>query len=151
MLQSSQVILLFIRNATERIHELSTGMYVPIFWLGYLRSQKFPCLGCWQPWSGRRENDCRKPTTICENSHFLERSYACVLKSICEVDSIFFSEGQQLRYCGIGRGYDDIFIKGNPSDMKVSIPPSFSRFRINTNISSSHTMEKKGGLLLWLG
>lgn len=30
-----------------------------------------------------------------------------------------FVEGQQLRYCGIGVGYDDIIIKGNPEEMKV--------------------------------
>ena len=27
-------------------------------------------------------------------------------------------EGQQLRYCGIGTGYDDIYIQGNPAEMK---------------------------------
>ncbi|CAE6511221.1 unnamed protein product [Rhizoctonia solani] len=32
---------------------------------------------------------------------------------------IFWSaQGQQLRYCGIGIGYDDIIIKGNPEEMK---------------------------------
>ncbi|CAE7206097.1 unnamed protein product [Rhizoctonia solani] len=32
---------------------------------------------------------------------------------------IFWSaQGQQLRYCGIGTGYDDIIIKGNPEEMK---------------------------------
>ncbi|CAE6416459.1 unnamed protein product [Rhizoctonia solani] len=32
---------------------------------------------------------------------------------------IFWSaQGQQLRYCGIGTGYDDVIIKGNPGDMK---------------------------------
>jgi len=32
---------------------------------------------------------------------------------------IFWSaQGQQLRYCGTGVGYDDIIIKGNPDDMK---------------------------------
>ncbi|KAH7339741.1 flavoprotein [Rhizoctonia solani] len=32
---------------------------------------------------------------------------------------IFWSaQGQQLRYCGIGSGYDDIIIKGNPEEMK---------------------------------
>lgn len=28
-------------------------------------------------------------------------------------------EGQQLRYCGIGEGYDDIIIQGSPDEMKV--------------------------------
>jgi apoptosis-inducing factor 3 len=27
-------------------------------------------------------------------------------------------EGQQLRYCGVGVGYDDIYIQGNPAEMK---------------------------------
>jgi hypothetical protein len=27
-------------------------------------------------------------------------------------------EGQQLRYCGIGTDYDDIYIQGNPAEMK---------------------------------
>ena len=27
-------------------------------------------------------------------------------------------EGQQLRYCGVGVGYDDIYIQGNPADLK---------------------------------
>ncbi|KAF7985675.1 hypothetical protein HWV62_2223 [Athelia sp. TMB] len=29
-----------------------------------------------------------------------------------------FPEGQQLRYCGIGAGFDDIFIKGDPDELK---------------------------------
>lgn len=31
-----------------------------------------------------------------------------------------FSEGQQLRYCGSGVGYDDVIIDGNPDEMKVN-------------------------------
>jgi len=32
---------------------------------------------------------------------------------------VFWSaQGQQLRYCGNGRGYDDVFIKGDPGEMK---------------------------------
>ncbi|KAJ7749504.1 hypothetical protein DFH07DRAFT_828598 [Mycena maculata] len=32
---------------------------------------------------------------------------------------IFWSaQGQNIRYCGIGSGYDDIFIKGNPDELK---------------------------------
>ncbi|KAI0249164.1 flavoprotein [Lactifluus subvellereus] len=32
---------------------------------------------------------------------------------------IFWSaQGQQLRYCGIGIGYDDIYIQGNPAELK---------------------------------
>ncbi|KAH9953007.1 flavoprotein [Lactifluus volemus] len=32
---------------------------------------------------------------------------------------IFWSaQGQQLRYCGIGVGYDDIYIQGNPAELK---------------------------------
>ncbi|KAJ7678510.1 hypothetical protein B0H17DRAFT_944488 [Mycena rosella] len=32
---------------------------------------------------------------------------------------IFWSaQGQNIRYCGIGSGYDDIFIKGNPEELK---------------------------------
>jgi hypothetical protein len=27
-------------------------------------------------------------------------------------------EGQQLRYCGVGLGYDDIYIQGNPAELK---------------------------------
>ncbi|ELU42680.1 flavoprotein [Rhizoctonia solani AG-1 IA] len=37
---------------------------------------------------------------------------------------IFWSalvEGQQLRYCGIGAGHEDVIIKGNPDEMKVSV------------------------------
>lgn len=29
-------------------------------------------------------------------------------------------EGQQLRYCGLGHGYDDVFVKGNPGELKAS-------------------------------
>ena len=28
-------------------------------------------------------------------------------------------EGQQLRYCGYGAKHDDIFIKGDPNELKV--------------------------------
>lgn len=28
------------------------------------------------------------------------------------------AEGQQLRYCGVGLGFDDIIIQGNPGDLK---------------------------------
>ena len=27
--------------------------------------------------------------------------------------------GSQLRYCGVGHGYDDIKLDGNPADLKV--------------------------------
>lgn len=36
-----------------------------------------------------------------------------------KVTMLKFSEGQQLRYCGVGHGYDDVFIKGDPGEMKV--------------------------------
>jgi hypothetical protein len=29
-------------------------------------------------------------------------------------------EGQQLRYCGVGAQFEDVIIKGNPGEMKVS-------------------------------
>lgn len=35
-----------------------------------------------------------------------------------ELFSNWVVEGQQLRYCGIGAGYDDIYIQGNPAEMK---------------------------------
>ena len=28
------------------------------------------------------------------------------------------AEGQQLRYCGIGLGFDDVYIQGNPGELK---------------------------------
>ncbi|RDB26297.1 Apoptosis-inducing factor 1 [Hypsizygus marmoreus] len=32
---------------------------------------------------------------------------------------VFWSaQGQQLRYCGVGHGYDDVFIKGDPGELK---------------------------------
>ncbi|KAH8118112.1 flavoprotein [Phellopilus nigrolimitatus] len=32
---------------------------------------------------------------------------------------IFWSaQGQQLRYCGLGHGYDDIYVQGNPAELK---------------------------------
>ncbi|KAH9178408.1 flavoprotein [Lactarius sanguifluus] len=32
---------------------------------------------------------------------------------------VFWSaQGQQLRYCGIGQGFDDVFIQGNPGELK---------------------------------
>lgn len=30
-------------------------------------------------------------------------------------------EGQQLRYVGLGVGFDDVIVKGNPAEMKVSV------------------------------
>lgn len=29
------------------------------------------------------------------------------------------AEGQQLRYCGVGVGFDDVYIDGNPAELKV--------------------------------
>lgn len=41
---------------------------------------------------------------------------------------IFWSaQGQQLRYAGYGVGYDDVFIKGDPNELKVGCYPSNSR------------------------
>ena len=37
---------------------------------------------------------------------------------VFELDG-FRSEGQQLRYCGLGHSYDDIFIDGNPGELNV--------------------------------
>src|SRR5262245_38105279 len=34
------------------------------------------------------------------------------------IQSVLYSEGQQLRYCGFG-GHDDVVIKGDPGEMKV--------------------------------
>lgn len=31
------------------------------------------------------------------------------------------TEGQQLRYCGVGAGFDDVIIDGNPDEMKVHL------------------------------
>ena len=31
-------------------------------------------------------------------------------------------EGQQLRYCGVGAGFDDVYIDGNPEELKVRSP-----------------------------
>ncbi len=31
------------------------------------------------------------------------------------------TEGQQLRYCGVGAGFDDVIIDGNPDEMKVRL------------------------------
>ncbi len=39
-------------------------------------------------------------------------------RPIFEIVSNGVVEGQQLRYCGIGTGYDDIYIQGNPTEMK---------------------------------
>lgn len=34
---------------------------------------------------------------------------------------IFWSaQGQQLRYCGVGAGFDDVIVKGSPEEMKAS-------------------------------
>jgi hypothetical protein len=34
--------------------------------------------------------------------------------------SVLVLEGQNLRYCGIGAGYDDVIINGNLDELKVS-------------------------------
>ena len=36
-----------------------------------------------------------------------------------------FIEGQQLRYCGVGAGYDDIIIDGSLDDLKVWLIDQF--------------------------
>jgi len=33
--------------------------------------------------------------------------------------NLVLTVGSQLRYCGIGHGYDDIKVDGNPADLKV--------------------------------
>lgn len=33
--------------------------------------------------------------------------------------SISYSEGQQLRYCGLGAKFEEVIIKGDPGEMKV--------------------------------
>lgn len=41
------------------------------------------------------------------------------IKSAADVITVWTSiEGQQLRYCGIGLGFDDIYIQGNPGELK---------------------------------
>lgn len=36
-----------------------------------------------------------------------------------EADAARFAEGQQLRYCGVGAGYEDVIIDGDLDAMKV--------------------------------
>ena len=33
--------------------------------------------------------------------------------------TVVLTVGGQLRYCGVGHGYDDIKVDGNPADLKV--------------------------------
>lgn len=42
--------------------------------------------------------------------------------TLCVITPMFIcvAEGQQLRYCGIGHKYDDVIIKGNVDELKVS-------------------------------
>ena len=38
-----------------------------------------------------------------------------------DVPSPLVAEGQNLRYCGIGSGYDDVIIHGNLDELKVCV------------------------------
>jgi len=38
-----------------------------------------------------------------------------------DVVSVSVVEGQNLRYCGIGAGYDDVIIDGNLDELKVCV------------------------------
>jgi hypothetical protein len=55
-------------------------------------------------------------------------------------------EGQQLRYCGYGAKHDDIFIKGDPNELKVfDYPLDFISAHIVIQLifeSSSRTTSK---------
>ena len=47
---------------------------------------------------------------------------SCILITLSLMFLIFkllFTEGQQLRYCGVGAGYEDIIIDGSLDDLKV--------------------------------
>lgn len=46
------------------------------------------------------------------------RKFSCI--EWCTLLNDMSSEGQQLRYCGLGAGYDDIIIHGNIGEMKVT-------------------------------
>lgn len=47
----------------------------------------------------------------------LSSSILMVIVTLC---FILVTEGQQLRYAGNGVGYEDVFIKGDPGELKVS-------------------------------
>ena len=37
------------------------------------------------------------------------------------VTYLISAEGQQLRYCGVGAGFDDVIVDGNLEEMKVRL------------------------------
>lgn len=62
-----------------------------------------------------------RSTSVYEGPYILECQCAYVHLSYSLITPVPFllSEGQQLRYCGFGVGFDDVIIKGDPSQMKV--------------------------------
>jgi len=51
-----------------------------------------------------------------------------------EILTSVLTVGSQLRYCGVGYGYDDIKVDGNPADLKVRPFPRFWQGQILTSV-----------------
>lgn len=58
--------------------------------------------------------------------------------------SVSIVEGQNLRYCGIGAGYDDIVINGNLDELKVRVGSDVDRERLPNNRAIVHRVLREG-------
>ncbi|KAJ8520178.1 hypothetical protein ONZ45_g2978 [Pleurotus djamor] len=46
------------------------------------------------------------------------KTIAGSLQPFVKVPVFWSAQGQQLRYCGVGQGFDEVIVKGNPAEMK---------------------------------
>lgn len=66
---------------------------------------------------------------------------------------MLLTEGQQLRYCGVGSKFEEVIIQGNPDDLKVCDFIHLDTMNIEMNIAYSllHITSKTIILLQWPG
>jgi hypothetical protein len=75
--------------------------------------------GCCKSRSSCRSLYCWQTTSICQGPNLLECSCVALVPAFYFPLKLLILEGQQLRYCGYGAKHDDVFIKGDPNDLKV--------------------------------
>lgn len=73
-------------------------------------------LGCGEPWKSSWKDYFRKPTAVRQGSHLLECWYVVPFSLLFSLMPLLPGG---LRYCGVGHGYDDVYVEGNAAEQKV--------------------------------